>query len=313
MKKFIVLTVNLLFLLSAAVFSQTRPDWIDNPGKTFVNQEIYAVGFDKTLKAAQSEARANILKYFETNINSSFQAELSGQNDVSTRLSKEEMQENASGIVKGIIISKTYQDKDGFYVLAVLDKRKTINEIGHDIEALDAKMQILLENADSSNAAQLKKMYLKREDLNRKYLFLTGTQVREKISYGDVFNALKEKAPLSFYIAVKEGRGQSKGITPLKNAVIKLINGEGYVVSSNIEKADRIITLYITLEEQYLNVQGFEKWKTTFRLECRDGSRGIGVVTNEYTDTGRSIDQIYEKALSQFLPYLKANKEQLLK
>ena len=106
MKKRIISALLLAIFFTSLSYAQ-RPDWIDNPGKTFFSGDIYAVGTGKTLNAAQSDARAGILKFFETQINSKFQASLTGADDISTRLSKEEIEESAKGIVKGISITKT--------------------------------------------------------------------------------------------------------------------------------------------------------------------------------------------------------------
>ena len=92
-----------------------------------------------------------------------------------------------------------------------------------------------------------------------------------------------------------------------------MIIDSGWTVANDIEAADRIVTFYGTLEEQYLNVAGFVKLKVTFRVECRDGSTAIGAVVKEYIETGRSDNQIFEKALSQFLPFLSSQRESLIK
>jgi len=289
-------------LFAAIAGAQNRPEWVDNPGKTFFNQEIYAVGSGKTLKEAQSDARANIVKFFETNVNSKFQGSLSGMNERSDRLSRAEIEETTKGIIKGINIAKVYQDKDGFYALAVLDKERVVNEIVYDIDQLDSKMRTLLEAADAKNGSQIERMYLKREDLNKKHLFLTGEQASEKVKYDEIFKASKGAKPLSFYLAFVEDR-KIAGDPFIKNKLIKFINDDGYIVSSDIEKADRVMTVYVALQEQYMNVSGFKKYKTSFRIECKEGSKTIGSISNEYTETGRTLEQIYERSLSLFIGF----------
>lgn len=310
MKKRIISALLLAIFFTSLSYAQ-RPDWIDNPGKTFFSGDIYAVGTGKTLNAAQSDARAGILKFFETQINSKFQASLTGADDISTRLSKEEIEESAKGIVKGISITKTYKDTDAFYALAVLDKSKALKEIVYEIDQLDSKMEILLAELDDKQLESLEKMFLKRVELNKKHILIADRSVKEKIPQETILAALKNKKPLSFYLVFKEG--VEAGITPTKNTLTKMINDNNQTVAHDIEKADRIVTFYETLEEQYLNVAGFMKLKVTFRIECRDGSQTISSVTKEYIETGRNTAQIYEKALSQFLPFLSSQREKLLK
>jgi hypothetical protein len=309
--RYVLAFLSLIFF--ALPSEAARPEWVDNPGILFPKGEIYALGYGKTLSAAQSDARAGIVKYFETEVNSKFQGSLTGQDDVSTRFSKEEIEENAKGILKGVSITKTYQENGEFYALAVLDKTKTIKELVYEIDQLDAKMKILVDNDldDKNKLASLEKMFLKRGELNKKHIFLAGNPVKEKVDSSTVLNALKDQKPLSFYLVFKEGR--EIGITPTKNKLVKMIVDKGFTIANNIEKADRIVTFYATLEEQYLNVEGFVKYKVTFRIECRDGSTTIGAVTKEYMDTGRTIDQVFEKALSQFLPFLSSQGDNLIK
>ncbi|MDR1952844.1 MAG: LPP20 family lipoprotein [Elusimicrobiota bacterium] len=295
-------------------YGQAGADWINDPEGAGVvsSKDIYAVGEGTSLSAAQADARAGILKVFETNIDSRFSGSLSGNVDgESQRLSKEEIQETSKGIVKGITISKTYQGGGKFYALAILDKQKTINELAYDIENLDAKMQILLEAADPATINQLKKMHAQRDDMNRKYLFLTGKSIPATISAKDIDDVSKKVQPLSFYLAFTEG--YSKGITPLRNNLTRLILNHGFTIANNITTADRALTIWITLEQDDINVTGFEKWTTTFRIENKSGSKSIGVVSQEYSETGRSIDQCFNKSLAKFQQYLTQNYENLLK
>ncbi|MDR3049831.1 MAG: LPP20 family lipoprotein [Elusimicrobiota bacterium] len=305
----LALSVILSIIFCADIYSQERPKWIDNPDTIALNN-IAAVGTGKTQNEANANARAEILKYFEVNVSQKFEGSLSGKDDISTKLSKEEVAETASAIIKGISISKTYKDAEGFYALAILDKRKAINELSYEIDALDSKMKILLDDGDSAYSAQLKKMYLKREELNKKHIFLADKPIGAKVKYEDIFKSGKNREPLNFYLAFKDA--SFAGITPLKNKLSSLIINSGFTTSSDIERANRVMTVFITYLQEYMNVAGFEKWKFTFRIECKDGSKAVGIVTEEYVETGREIMQAYGKALNKFSAYLDANYEKLL-
>ncbi|MDR0823427.1 MAG: LPP20 family lipoprotein [Endomicrobium sp.] len=305
----LIVSIILSIVFCANIYSQERPKWIDNPDTVALNN-IAAVGTGKTQNEANANARAEIVKYFEANVSQKFEGSLSGKDDKSTKLSKEEVAETASGIVKGINISKTYKDAEGFYALAILDKKKTINELSYEIDALDSKMQTLLDDGDAAYSAQLKKMYLKREELNKKYMFLADKPISEKVKYEAIFKSGKNKEPLNFYLSFKDA--SFRGVTPLRNKLSALIIDNGFTTSSDIERANRVLNILVTYAQEYMNVSGFEKWKFTFRIECKDGSKSIGIVTEEYTETGREITQAYNKALSQFSTYLDANYEKLL-
>jgi hypothetical protein len=174
-------------ILALNSYAEERPLWIDNPGMTFSKNDIYAVGNGKDLSEAKSNARAEIMKYFETNISSKFQGNMSATEESTDKTSQEQLSETTGGIIKGINITNTYKDKDGFYALAVLDKKKTIAELEYEIENLDSKMQVLQENGDMSG--QIGKVYADRERLNKKYMFLTGNSIISKIKYEDVFKS----------------------------------------------------------------------------------------------------------------------------
>jgi hypothetical protein len=308
MKKIKLILLSILFFCASAN-AQSRPDWIDNPSASFKSNEIYAVGTGESARAASADARANILKYFQTNIDSKFSGSLRGENNTATKLSQADIAETTNGIIKGINITNTYKDKDGFYALAVLDKKKTINELDYEIDQLDSKMKILSEDKSPSNSSQLEKMYLLRAELNKKYMFLTDTSIKEKVTYEDIFKSNQEREKLNFYIAIKD----DYGIAQLKNKLSSLINENGNTSSNDIGRANRILTCHITLEKQYMKVDGFEKYKVNFRIENKNGSSVVGVIAQSYTETGRDIEQIYEKAFAQFAIYLDENYQKLLK
>lgn len=195
MKKFI-LSVFLFtsFSLFAQAYGAERPLWIDNPGISFSKDDIYAVGSGANLNEAKSNARLEILKYFETNINSKFQGSMNADDKTTTKSTQEEIIETASGILKGIKITNTFKDRDGFYALAVLDKKKTLAELEYEIERIDTQMQTLSQNGDLNN--MLGKIYEKRENLNRKYLFLSGKSIGAKIKYDDIYKSVNSDEAL---------------------------------------------------------------------------------------------------------------------
>jgi hypothetical protein len=306
------LFIILLSAFNAAIGADVRPEWIDNPESGFFNKEIFAVGFGETLKEAQSSARAEILKYFETNITASFTGSLSADDAKTSKLSREDIEETTNGIIKGIVITNTYKDKDGFYALAVLDKEKTINELAYEISKLDSEMKLLLEDEASANTSQLKKLYLQRAEINKKYMFLTDKTVEEHVKYEDIFKKAKSQGELSFYLSFKS-KGYSEAATILQNKLSVLITDNGSTVSDDIKLANRVLATYITLDKQYLNVGGFLKYKVSFRIECKNGKQVLGALSESYSEAGRSVEQIYDKAVEQFLNYIENNYLDLIK
>jgi hypothetical protein len=299
----------LFFVINA--FAKT-PDWVEKTADACSSDEICAVGDGDSLNSAKSDARANILKYFETNINSRFQSNLTLNNEEIKELNSDELSETAKGIIKGIKITQTHDDNKFFYALAVLDKKKMADEIKFDVEKLDAKMQTLLEDGSPSTALQLEKMFSKREEMNKKHMFLTDKSIPEKVKYKDVYKN-KSVNRLSFYISL-EGEELPMGeLSSLKNKLSSIITNSGNKVSKNAETADRILSGRVTLAEEYIKVEGFKKLRVMFRLESENDGASVGVLENEYVETGRDISQIIGKTFRQFNDYLEQNYQNLLK
>jgi hypothetical protein len=301
----------LCLFITANAFAKT-PDWVDKTDGVCSSDDICAVGSGDSLNSAKSDARANILKYFETNINSKFQSNLTLNNEEIKELDFDDLSETANGIIKGIKITQTHNDGKIFYALAVLNKKKAGNEIKFDMEKLDAKMQTLLEDGSPSTALQLEKMFSKREEMNKKHLFLTDKSIPEKVKYKDVYEN-KSVNRLSFYISL-EGEGLPAGeLSGLKNKLSSIITDSGNGISKNAETADRILYGEVILAEEYVKVEGFKKLRVMFRLESKNDGASVGVLENEYVETGRDLDQISRKTFRQFNDYLERNYQNLLK
>ena len=149
------------------------PSWLENPTSLVKKDDIYAIGSGETLALAQQHARSEILKYFEANISSSFTGNLAATDEISTRQAYEQSKEQTSGLLQGVSVLRSYKAKDGYYVLSVLDKPKAQKIVRQEIEILDTQLKHLL--ADSpENTFLFNQRYQERENLNQKYLLLTG-------------------------------------------------------------------------------------------------------------------------------------------
>lgn len=148
------------------------PLWLENPTSVVKKDDIYAIGTGATLAQAQQQARSEILKYFETNISSSFEGDLTGTDIHTVHQIDEQIQEKTSGLVQGVSMVRSYKAKEGYYVLSVLDKAKAQKILRQEIEVLDAQLKHLLD--DETDTFLFNQRYQQREKLNQKYLLLTG-------------------------------------------------------------------------------------------------------------------------------------------
>ena len=172
--------IKLLFLTciccvgcSSTMQAGEPPLWLENPTSFVKKDDIYAIGSGATLAQAQQHARSEILKYFETNISSSFMGNLTATDAASMRQIDEQTQEQTSGLVQGVSMLRSYKAKDGYYVLSVLDKPKTQKVLRQEIEVLDAQLKHILSD-DPVDTFLFNQRYQERERLNQKYLLLTG-------------------------------------------------------------------------------------------------------------------------------------------
>ena len=172
--------IRLLFLTciycigcSSTMQAGEPPLWLENPISFVKKDDIYAIGSGASLAQAQQHARSEILKYFETNISSSFTGNLTATDAASMRHIDEQTQEKTSGLVQGVSMLRSYKTKDGYYVLSVLDKAKAQKVLRQEIEVLDTQLKHVLSD-DPVDTFLFNQRYQERERLNQKHLLLTG-------------------------------------------------------------------------------------------------------------------------------------------
>ena len=287
-----ILLILLVFPIN--LMANELPDWIKNPD---CGNNICAIGHGNTLDLATADARNNIQKVFETKVSSKFRNEVNQTIDESSEI----LQEESEGIVKGTNIEKVFERGDDYYVLAVLDKEKVANELEFDIEMLDRKMSVLLDDNTIASSKKLEEMYKKREDLNRKYLFLTGREIKEEVEYKNVFKNNKDNFSKagSYYVNIEDEE--------LKSFLTNLLIENGIKIVNNSSSAKKILSGKITNKKEFLNVDGFEKYSLTLNLQLISGGKILKSINKKFTETGINFDQIYSKALAQMQSYLEKN------
>lgn len=285
------------------------PVWLDNAGKECGKDEICQVGSGETQAAASRDARSNIAKYFEVSVNSRFSSSARIGEARVEEMSSVELEESVDSILKATTIKETYRDREMFYSFAVLDKTKLTNELRHDIEKIDDKMQFLLKDGKIGGTLQLRKMYSQREELNKRYVFLTDSSVPERIKYSEIYG--KKDSDLSFYISLSNDKLENED--SIKQVIAGVVNDAGYAITDNKENAARIISVKITYKKMFLAIDGFEKYKVLYHVECKKGDTSVGILAKEYTETGRALEQIIEKTNEQFREFFGENYDKLLK
>jgi len=307
-----VCVICLLFLITFInfAFAAKKPDWLVDIDKNCSKSEICAVGSGTSPNMAKTDARNNILKYFETNINSKFTSSLSTDEISEKSFKSEDTEEVANGILKGVKIRNTYDDGKEFYALAVLNKTVAVKEVRSDIDKIDERMKLLVAENSIKYNSQLEKLYTKRGELNKRYLILTGNMIPDVVSYEEIFAAKKNGGELSlnYYVTPLDGYGQQ-----ISNYLASILLENGAKITNDKNSANRIVNVSIDITDLYLNVDGFKKQMYSLKIiSSNKSSEVIGDLYQDFVETGRSETQIKEIINMRIKDYIKENVEYLL-
>ncbi len=289
-KKLLKYSFIVFFITIGSSFAKL-PNWVLKPQKNCEKNEICAAGSGNNLNAAKSDAKSGIQKIFETQIKSNFNSKLSSSNNEVNDYASESVQEHAEGILNGVEITETYEEKGKFYAFAVLNKDTYAQSLKSDIEKLDKKLKIVLSDKTFSRS-KAKKFYAEREALNKRYLFLTGKEIPERTNYSELFKKKNISQSESFYIDIKEEDNS------LTSYISELLTQDynARIVSSKSE-AKNILKGSVAFKKEFLNVKGFEKYSATLKLESRKNNSTINAIHVKVTETGVDRDQIYSKCI----------------
>ncbi len=296
-------------LLSFSISSYAKePKWVSDISKGCKSKsEHCAVGTGVSRNKAEQNSRVALAKIFQNKVSSSFKSKLSSSGSSTYEDMSEEIMETTQMALEGLEIKKTYEDKLNFYALAVVNKRKTSNGFKREIEKIDDKMQVYIEDSSASSAVKLEKEFIKRESLAKSYEFLTGRALPSKITFDQVFNTKKEIVG-STVVHVYLDEDEPKSIEAL---TAKLLSEAGYKTTSGRVRnkhSTHIVTGEVTSDKQYMKIDGFEKYAITVKIAAKNrGKIETGHLTFTTTETGRNYSQAYNKALVNIKEYLKEN------
>lgn len=286
----------IFFIYSCAYGS--LPDFAKDPGSACSKNQICAVGEGSSLSSAQSDARANLAKVFETKIDSAFSLGLSQDEE----RANEFIQESTEFFLKGVAILKNHEEKGRFYSLASLDKNKMAKDLRAKISEKDATLSKLSLSKEASSILEAFKIYDERAYLNEKYLFLTNIKLPEVISYeelikkkNDAFKNLTvlipsdQGLPFPFLSAIRSE------FTKVKAKIVTDKNKEGYKSYLSIQ--------YLEKEESF-KVKGFVKYQFSLFIKNRERDNSLkGEIAFIESFTGRDYEQAFSKAVESFSVY----------
>ena len=307
MKKIIFLSLPIILISCAGNKKPTNivPGWVNQPAEFCGKGEICGVGEGRNTTISFANARNEIAKQFKVNVKSDFSSKISQTNGGKSETSvNDNVNEFVDEVLQGIKIKESYVDNNGqCYSFAVLDKSKIVNDLKFQIADYDTQMQINMEQKPFKFGTT-KKLYTKREELNKKYLFLTGREITKKVTLNDIINA-KDKA-IVYKLEIND---KSLGV---ERVLKQKIADNRDKVDNKTGVSDRIIRGEVKLEQAYLGVNGFEKYGIAVELECVENGEVVGSLNLERYKTGRSKTQAVENAKKEILEYINQNIDSLL-
>lgn len=289
-------------------YGRDRVNWITDVTKVSdcKSKYICTVGEGPSLNLSKANARTNMSKIFSTKIQSKFSSTLSDAGETSS----EELNESTEAVLEGVEVLKVSEDDTGYYALAGLNKSKASRSFKRQIEKMDEKMEVYLEDGGMSAARKLKQLYMQREVMNKRYEFLSGRSISESITYDQVFKSNKKLSDLVVHVYLEEEAPKE-----VESDLVKLLSDAGMKITTGKELnkgATHIVTGSLQADKQYMKVDGFEKYKFVLKLEAMNRDRiGSGSLNFDITETGRDYDQTHDRAIGKIRDFLNNNIDKL--
>ncbi len=162
MRKIFCIILFVLFFVQAGLFAE--PAWIKNPYSEHPRDAyLCGVGFGVNQSDADIAAKTEIAGFFGTAIDSesevySYSAESQGSVYYADSMETKSIQRISENEIAGMEIAARYSDSNGFYALAVLNKRNSSLYYEAKILALQSEL-VSLKNSILSRGSDLAKMY----------------------------------------------------------------------------------------------------------------------------------------------------------
>lgn len=295
----------LLLVLGACSSSQkseikapsSTPEWVNDPMSACSEmEEICGSSMGEGQIIADGNARKSIALVFESKITSTMTSSKTARQESGAAIDgktnefySSDLTESTDQMLEGVEIKKRFQDKDGYYALASLNKVKAAKRLASLIKEIDEKLIPLNKENKKTNFGKMRKFYLDREVLNARHEFLVGRRVQSSVSYEDI---LKKKN-----ISLKNNlvfiKTKDEAFMPM---VLRLVTERGFKIAKDSAKADLELVANVESKKEYLNVNGFEKYLFTIALNSADEKgEKLGAIEFSVMGVGRSFDQAKEK------------------
>ena len=270
------------------------PTWVYAPNEV-CNEAAFlcASGQGNSIEVADLSAKKSLASIFETNIKSNFQIHTnsftSERRSELTEKVLSEVEESLDLVLQAVEIKKRFQKSEVYYSLVSLNKIKARKALTQQIKDIDAQMDHLYREQARINITKLLLLLDKRQLLNERLIIIASNGISTDYTYSKITD-LKYKKELS---RVKIEYNESFPRSIRKWFESKLNNSGFDIVETNY---DYKITMKLSTKEEYLNVQGFQKFTFVTQGSAKNISgEQVGSLEATMTETGRNENDAFLK------------------
>jgi hypothetical protein len=238
----------------------------------------------------------------------------SGSNSAVTGTVSQEVDEAIEAVtnnimVKGVEIKYRYDGDSTVFVLASLHKKNAANLIASEIKNLEEKLQVFVKSKKRAQFRTALKTYQTRERLNNHYELLNGTRFPKTVSFDQIYQLRQSKNASDQLIFVDISSSDSthnETSKEVENAVIQSLVSSNFRATTSLDKkADLRVLGKFNAEPQFLNVDGFVKYRFILNLyaETMDGEKR-GALSVSHEQVGRDKKQTYDLAIKSMMELL---------
>jgi hypothetical protein len=280
--------------------SKERPKWIFSPQKSCVDiKEVCVSGEGKSRQDAEADANKQLAQLLETKVSSETTVNTTSQSEsvgvvvkgkVTEELNQQVKEVVDNVILQGVTFRERYEDGDYHYALGVMDSLRVGKSLEDKIDQLDEKMEAWLRTGKRRKFRALKAAYNLRGRLNQQLVVLKGRRAPKRITFDRILDLVYGK-----------GKKGNKAADLLEGKISESLTEGQFKVSRDPKvESDLKVKGQVDVERQFLNVNGFVKYKVIVNLASyNQKGEKIGALYLENEQVGRSFRQAFERALGR--------------
>ncbi|HXH74767.1 MAG TPA: LPP20 family lipoprotein [Bacteriovoracaceae bacterium] len=286
--------------------AHTVPGWVYAPYEACVeSEELCATGEARTFVESDAQAKNNLASIFEVqiksdlNVNTTSSQAMPWQNEVRQEV-QQSLQESVNQVLETVQIKKHFKKEGLSYALAALDRQKAAELLGGRLDKLDHDLKALWSRKQRTNIRKITRIIMEREKLNERYSIVSGSPRPSIVAYED-FLAWRDSRPVPVALSLKVGQAPEWMVEKVR----ELLSESGFQFVKGDSK--KVLSMHVDSIQEFLNVEGFEKYTFTLNLTSIENGEKNKVLTKSVTVTGRTQADALLKVKNLFNEYLEQN------